>query len=61
MSCASRTNDNATKSMPSAMPTSVSARSLAVKEGRLTLTPGRLMCRREVREPGVSTRQRMWA
>ena len=55
---ARRTKDSAKKSQPASTPTRMSRSSFSVSDGRLTSTPGRLMCRREPSRPGVVTRQR---
>ena len=55
-----RTNESATKSRPASTPARTSRSSFSVSDGKLTSTPGRLMCRREPSLPGVMTRQRTW-
>jgi len=57
-SSASRANDSAKKSTCSSTPTAMSARSLAVRAGSLTFTPGRLRWRRLHSLAGTITRQR---
>ena len=54
-SAAARTKERASRSMPAESPTRASARSFSVKAGRFTLTPGRLMCRRGLSSPAIST------
>ena len=60
-SSASRAKESAKKSTFSSTPTAMSARSLAVRAGRLTRTPGRFRWRRLLSFAGTVTRQRMRA